>query len=71
MVLFLSLHMICIDGLELCRLLLDYCDAFISFLESHSESTHSLHMIHWCASDTKFLKICFHEETNSSQSWIN
>ncbi len=40
-----------IDGLELCRLLVDYCDVFISCLNSHSDGTHSLQKIHWWASD--------------------
>ncbi len=25
----------------------DYCDIFISSLDSHSDGTHSLQMIHW------------------------
>ncbi len=29
----------------------DYCDVFISCLDSHSDGTHSLHRIHWWASD--------------------
>ncbi len=30
----------------------DYCcDAFISYLDSHSDGTYSLQMIHWGASD--------------------
>ncbi len=39
------------DGLELCELLLDYCDAFISCLDSHSDGTHSLERIHKWACD--------------------
>ncbi len=39
-----SLHNILIDEL-------DYCDVFISCLDSHSDGTHSLQMIHWWASD--------------------
>ncbi len=31
-----------IDGLETCGLLVDYCDVFISCLDSHSDGTHSL-----------------------------
>ncbi len=31
------------DGLEWCGLLVDYCDVFISCLNSHSDGTHSLH----------------------------
>ncbi len=43
---------------------------FISCLDSHSDGTHSLQMIHWWASDVKkkfsdVLKMS-HEETNSS-----
>ncbi len=30
---------------------MDYCDVFISCLDSHSDGTHSLQRIHWCASD--------------------
>ncbi len=29
----------------------NYCDVFISCLDSHSDGTHSLHRIHWWASD--------------------
>ncbi len=36
-------HKILIDGLELCGLLADYCDVFISCLDFHSDGTHSLH----------------------------
>ncbi len=46
-----SLHKKLIDGLELCGLLVDYCDVFISCLDSHSDGTHSLQWIHWWASD--------------------
>ncbi len=47
----------------------DYCDVFISCLDSHSNGTHSLQrIVMWC-NDT-FLQICSHEETNSSASWI-
>ncbi len=45
------LHKMLIDGLEWCRLLVDYCDVFISCLDSHSDGTHSLQRIHWWASD--------------------
>ncbi len=41
-----SLHKMLIDGLELCGLLVDYCDVFISCLDSHSDGTHSLQRIH-------------------------
>ncbi len=37
-----SLRKILIDGLESCGLLVDYCDVFISCLDSHSDGTHSL-----------------------------
>ncbi len=40
-----------IDGLELCGLLVDYCDVFISCLISHSDGTHSLLRIDWGASN--------------------
>jgi len=40
-----------IDELESCGLLEEYCDVFISHLDSHSDGTHSLQMIHWWASD--------------------
>ncbi len=33
------------------RLLVDYCDVFISCLDSHSDGTHSLQRIHWRACD--------------------
>ncbi len=39
------------DGLEWCGLLVDYCDVFISCLDSHSDGTHSLQRIHWWTSD--------------------
>ncbi len=38
------------DGLEWCGLLVDYCDVFISCLDSHSDGTHSLQSIHWWTS---------------------
>ncbi len=34
------LHKMLIDGLESCGLLVDYCDVFISCLDSHSDGTH-------------------------------
>ncbi len=40
-----------INGLEWCWLLVDYCDVFISCLDSYSDGTHSLLSIHWWASD--------------------
>ncbi len=36
---------------ESCGLLLNYCNVFISWLDSHSDGTHSLQMIHCWASD--------------------
>ncbi len=36
------LHKTLTDGLEWCGLLVDYCDVFISCLDSHSDGTHSL-----------------------------
>ncbi len=45
-----SLHKTIIDGLEWCGLLVDYCDVFISCLDSHSDGTHSLQSIHCWAS---------------------
>ncbi len=53
----------------------DYCDVFISCLDSHSDGTHSLLRIHYWASDVMlhnatFLQICSHEETNASTSWM-
>ncbi len=38
-------------------LLVVYCNAFISCLDSHSDGTHSLERIHWWASDAAFLQI--------------
>ncbi len=52
------------DGVEWCGLLVDYCDVFISCLDSHSNGTHSLQcdaMLHFSKSD---------EETNSSTSRV-
>ncbi len=40
------------DGLEWCGLLVDYCDVFITCLNSYSDGTHSLQRIHWWASDS-------------------
>ncbi len=45
------LHKMLTDGLEWCGLLVDYCDVFISCLDSHSDGTHSLQRIHWWVSD--------------------
>ncbi len=54
------------DGLEWSGLLVDYCDVFISCLDSHSDGTHSLQSIHCWDTDaeTHFYKP--DEETNSS-----
>ncbi len=57
---------------------MDYCDVFISCLDSHSDGTHSLQRIHWWASNAKlhFYKsknTKKHEETNSStylMAWV-
>ncbi len=49
----LSLHKMLIYGLELCELLVDYCDAFISCLDS--DGTHSLQRFHSKLCDAKFL----------------
>ncbi len=48
----------------------DYCDVFISCLDSHSDGTHSLQSIHCWDTDavTHFSKS--DEETNSSTSWM-
>ncbi len=40
-----------IYGLESCGLLVDYCEVYISCLNSHSDGTHSLQRILWWASD--------------------
>ncbi len=40
-----SLHNMLNDELEWCKLLVDYCDIFISCLYSHSDGTHSLQRI--------------------------
>ncbi len=39
------------DGLKWCGLLVDYCDVFISCLDTYSDGTHSLQTIHYWASD--------------------
>ncbi len=62
--LFLKLYKTLIR-LESCGLLVDYCDVFFSCLDSHSDGTHSLHRIHWWASDvkrnfSKTKKTCLH-----------
>ncbi len=59
------------DGLEWCGLLVDYCDVFITCLDSHSDGTHSLQSIHCWDTDaeTHFYKP--DEETNSSTSCMS
>ncbi len=42
----------------------DYCDVFISCLDSHSDGTHSLQRIHWWASDVMLNFSNSNEETN-------
>ncbi len=54
----LSLLDVKLDGL-----LVDYCDVFISYLDSQSDGTHSLQMIH-------FVQIRSNKETISSTFWI-
>ncbi len=48
----------------------DYCDVFISCLDSHSDGTHSLQSIHCWASDAMLHFSRSDEETNSSTSWV-
>ncbi len=72
---FLQTHSFCLlkmltDGLEWCGLLVDYCDVFISCLDSHSDGTHSLQSIHCWDSDAMLHFSKSDEETNSSTSWI-
>ncbi len=59
------------NGLEWCGLLVDYCDVFISCLDSHSDGTHSLQRIHWWASDVMlhFSKSVLMKK-DSSTSWM-
>ncbi len=64
------LHKMLIDGLEWCGLLVDYCDVFISCLDSHSDGTHSLQRIHQWASDGMLHFSKSDEETNSSTFWM-
>ncbi len=47
----------------------DYCDVFISCLDSHSNSTHSLQRIHWWASDV--MLNLFSNEKQVSTVWVN
>ncbi len=48
----------------------DYCNVFISCLDSHSDGTHSLQRIHWRASDVMLNFSKSDEETNSFISWM-
>ncbi len=50
-----------------CGLLVDYCDVFISCLDSHSDGTHSLQSIHWWGRDGMLHFSKSDEETNSSK----
>ncbi len=58
------------DGLEWCGILVDYCDVFISCLDSHSDGTHSLQSIHCWDTDAMLHFSKSDEETNSSTSWM-
>ncbi len=51
-------------------LLVNNCDVLISWLDSHSDGTHSLQMIHWWANDIMLHFSKSDEETNSSTSWM-
>ncbi len=42
---------------------MDYCDVFISCLDSHSDGTHSLQSIHWRTSDAMLHFSKSNEET--------
>ncbi len=53
-------------GLEWCGLLVDYCDVFISCLDSHSDGTHSLQRIHCCP-----IMKCYIFQISSLFSWTN
>ncbi len=52
------------DGLEWCGLLVDYCDVFISCLDSHSDGTHSLQSIYCWDTDGMLHFSKSDEETN-------
>ncbi len=58
---FLQTQLFTSEDVGSCGLLVDYCDVFISCLDSHSDGTHSLQMI----------QICSDEETISSTANIN
>ncbi len=53
-----------IYGLEWCGLLVDYCNVFISCLDSRFDGTHSLYSIGEQVINAKYLQICSSEETN-------
>ncbi len=60
-----------INGLESCGLLVDFCDVFISGLDSflrHPFTAEDPLVRKWC--NATFLQICSDEETNSSVSWM-
>ncbi len=60
-----------INGLESCGLLVDFCDVFISGLDSfwrHPFTADNPLVRKWC--NATFLQICSDEETNSSVSWM-
>ncbi len=59
-----------LSSLEWCGLLVDYCDVFISCLDSHSDGTHSLQSIHCWDTDAETHFYISDEETNSSTSWM-
>ncbi len=48
----------------------DYCDVFISCLDSYSDGTHSLQSIHWWDSGVMLHFSKSDEDTNSSTSWM-
>ncbi len=58
----------CVFVRKWCGLLVDYCDVFISCLDSHSDGTHSLQSIHWWISDGILHFSKSDEETNSATS---
>ncbi len=67
-----SFHKTLNEGLELCGLLVDNCDVFISCLDSHSDGTHSLQRIHWWANYVmlNFSKsIMKNKQTNLHLGW--
>ncbi len=53
-----------------CGVLVDYCEVFLSCLDSHSDGTHSLQSILWWANDGMLHFCKSEEETNSSTSWV-